>query len=72
MYYSDGRWRRQSLVYFGEPQDSSANVGAGRFGGGYRRSADAPRIQGLPCTITTPETSHRRTRASWTFRQGNC
>ena len=21
MYYLDGRWRRQSLVYFGEPQD---------------------------------------------------
>ena len=35
MYYSDGRWRRQSLVYFGEPKDSSVNVGAGRFGDGY-------------------------------------
>jgi hypothetical protein len=21
MYHLDGRWRRQSLVYFGEPQD---------------------------------------------------
>jgi hypothetical protein len=21
MYYLDGRWHRQSLVYFGEPQD---------------------------------------------------
>ena len=21
MYYLDGRWRRQSLVYFGKPQD---------------------------------------------------
>ena len=30
MYYLDGRWRRQSLVYFGEPQDSSANVTAGQ------------------------------------------
>ena len=29
MYYLDGRWRRQSLVYFGKPQDSSANVAAG-------------------------------------------
>ena len=72
MYYWDGGRRRQSLVYFGEPQDSSANVAVGRYGRVYRRSADAPRIQGLPCTITTPETSHRRTRASWTFRQGNC
>ena len=26
MYYPDGRWQRQSLVYFGKPQDSSANV----------------------------------------------
>ena len=26
MDYLDDRWRRQSLVYFGEPQDSSANV----------------------------------------------
>ena len=31
MYYLDGRWRRQSLVYFGEPQDSSANVAGGAF-----------------------------------------
>ena len=30
MYYLDGRWRCQSLVYFGGPQDSSANVGAGQ------------------------------------------
>ena len=29
MYYLDGRRRRQSLVYFGSPQDSSANVAAG-------------------------------------------
>ena len=68
MYYLDGRWRLQSLVYFGEPQDSSANVAVGRYGGVYRRSADAPRVQGLPCTITSPETSRRRTRASYTFR----
>ncbi len=33
MYYLDGRWRRQSLVYFnfGNSQDSSANVAAGRW-----------------------------------------
>ena len=31
MYNLDGRWRRQSLVYFGEPQDSSANVADGAF-----------------------------------------
>ena len=31
MYYLDGRWRRQSLVYFGSPQDSSANVAGGAF-----------------------------------------
>jgi hypothetical protein len=31
MYYLDGRWRRQSLVYFGEPQDSSPNVAGGAF-----------------------------------------
>ena len=31
MYYLDGRWRRQSLVYFGRPQDSSANVAGGAF-----------------------------------------
>ena len=30
MYYLDGRWRRQALVYFGKPEDSSANVAAGR------------------------------------------
>ena len=31
MYYLGGRWRRQSLVYFGEPEDSSANVADGAF-----------------------------------------
>ena len=31
MYYLDGRWRHQSLVYFGGPQDSSANVVGGAF-----------------------------------------
>ena len=31
MYYSDGRRRRQTLVYFGEPQVSSANVAGGAF-----------------------------------------
>ena len=31
MYYLDGRWRRQSLVYFGEPEDSSANVASDAF-----------------------------------------
>ena len=31
MYYLDSGWRRQSLVYFGEPQDSSANVAGGAF-----------------------------------------
>ena len=35
MYYLDGGWRCESLVYFGSPQDSSANVAAGRFGVGY-------------------------------------
>ena len=29
MYYLDGGWRRQSLVYFGNPQDESANVAGG-------------------------------------------
>ena len=29
MYYLDGRRRRQSLVYFGNPQDESANVAGG-------------------------------------------
>ena len=72
MFQLDGGRRRQSLVYFGEPQDSSANVAVGRYGGVYRRSADAPRIQGLPCTTTSQETSPRRTRASYTFRPGNC
>ncbi len=31
MHHLDGRWRRQSLVYFGKPQDSSANVAGGAF-----------------------------------------
>ena len=31
MYYLDGRWRRQALVYFGRPEDSSANVAGGAF-----------------------------------------
>ena len=31
MYYLVSRWRRQSLVYFGEPEDSSANVAGGAF-----------------------------------------
>ena len=31
MYYLDGRWRHQSLVYFGNPGASSANVAAGHF-----------------------------------------
>ena len=31
MYYPDGGWRCQSLVYFGKPQDSSANVTGGPF-----------------------------------------
>ena len=31
MYYLDIRWRRQALVYFGEPEDSSANVVGGAF-----------------------------------------
>jgi len=35
MYQLDGRWRRQSLVDFGDPEASSVNVGAGRFGDGY-------------------------------------
>ena len=29
MYYLDGRWRRQALVYFDNSQDSSVNVAAG-------------------------------------------
>ena len=33
MSHSDGRWRRQSLVYFGNSQDSSANVTGGAFRG---------------------------------------
>ena len=31
MYHLDGRRRRQALVYFGEPEDSSANVTGGAF-----------------------------------------
>ena len=31
MYYLDGRWPRQSLVYFGKPETSSANVAGGAF-----------------------------------------
>ena len=31
MYHLDGRRRRQALVYFGEPEDSSANVAGVAF-----------------------------------------
>ena len=31
MSYLDGRWWRQSLVYFGKPEDSSVNVAGGAF-----------------------------------------
>ena len=31
MSHLDDRWRRQSLVYFGKPQDSSENVAGGAF-----------------------------------------
>ena len=31
MYYLDGRWQCQSLVYFDKPQDSSVNVVGGAF-----------------------------------------
>ena len=31
MCYPDGGRRRQSLVYFGSPQDSSVNVAGGAF-----------------------------------------
>ena len=31
MSHLDGRWRRQALVYFGKPEDSSANVAGGAF-----------------------------------------
>ena len=31
MSHLDGRWWRQSLVYFGSPQDSSVNVAGGAF-----------------------------------------
>ena len=42
MYHLDGRWRRQSLVYFGKPLDSSANVAVGRcLPGGMRVSSRA-------------------------------
>ena len=30
MYYLGSRWRRQSLVYFGNSKGSSANVAAGQ------------------------------------------
>ena len=33
MYQSDGKRRRQALVYFGKPEDSSANVAGGAFRG---------------------------------------
>ena len=42
MSHLDGRWRRQSLVYFGKPLDSSANVAVGRcLPGGMRVSSRA-------------------------------
>ena len=41
MYYLDGRWRRQSLVYFGEPEDSSVNVAYAASLGALRRYAEA-------------------------------
>ena len=31
MCYLGDRWRRQSLVYFGKPETSSANVAGGAF-----------------------------------------
>ena len=31
MYHVDGRRHRQSLVYFGDPEASSANVAGGAF-----------------------------------------
>ena len=31
MYYPDGGWHCQSLVYFGKSKDSSANVAGGAF-----------------------------------------
>ena len=31
MYYLDSRWRRQALLYFGNPEASSANVAGGAF-----------------------------------------
>ena len=40
MSHLDGRWRPQSLVYFGSPQDSSVNVAAGqRLSGASRVSS---------------------------------
>ena len=69
MYYLDGRWRCQSLVYFGGPQDSSANVGAGRFGGGYggqptphgSRASPAPQ----PARRLLPDERARAPRFVW-------
>ena len=31
MYHLDARWRRQSLVYFGNPEASSTHVAGGAF-----------------------------------------
>ena len=48
MYYLDGRWRRQALAYFGNPQDSSANVAAGqRLSGALRVSSRAATLKYL-------------------------
>ena len=38
MYHLDGKRRRQPLVYFGEPQVSSANVAGGALRAGYDAS----------------------------------
>jgi hypothetical protein len=45
MYQLDGIWRRQALVYFGNPQDSSANVTAGQ------RLSGAARVRSLAATL---------------------
>ena len=48
MYYLDGRWRRQSLVYFGNPEASSANVATGqRLSGAARVSSRASTLKYL-------------------------
>ena len=47
MYHLDGRWRRQSLVYFGEPQDSSVNVAGGAFREGARVCSRAATLKSL-------------------------